>query len=60
MNLRTIAKRLDPATPWRNAGLIEAYALAGRRKEATEWLAQLLELEKREAKTLSVHIAIRV
>jgi len=48
MNLRTIAKRLDPATPWRNAGLIEAYALAGRRKEGTEWLAQLLDLEKRE------------
>ena len=42
------AKRLDPRPAFRNTGLVEAYALAGRRKEATEMLAQLVELRKHE------------
>ena len=42
------AKRLDPRPTWRITGLVEAYALAGRRKEASDMLAQLLELQKRE------------
>ena len=42
------AKRLDPRPFFRNTNLIEAYALAGRTKEASDMLAQLLELRKRE------------
>jgi DNA-binding winged helix-turn-helix (wHTH) protein/TolB-like protein len=42
------AKRLDPRPKWRMTGLVEAYALAGRRKEASDMLAQLLELRKQE------------
>jgi len=42
------AQRLDPRPSWRKTGVIEAYALAGRRKEASEMLAQLLEVANRE------------
>ena len=42
------ARRLDPRPSWRDTGLVEAYALAGRRKEASDMLAQLLEVKKRE------------
>ena len=42
------ARRLDPRPSWRVTGNAGAYALAGRRKEALEMLAQILEARKHE------------